>query len=413
MLLPARSASDGTAPLLALRAGSKGNQSMSAATSARVFPTRGPRPFLRAPLADSVWRAPLVPVALAFSAGILLDRFWSLPLVGSLFAAVVMLAAWTATLAGRSRGLPLVYMALALVAIGSAYHHFRCDTVSTDDISLLVDEEPKVVELRGFLDAEPIVQRQEPDPLRSFEPKGPNTGSTMSVLRVAEYHLRDEWVPVSGRAQLQVAGALPNLHAGDEVEVVGRLQEPAGPANPGERDYAAELREQGIRAVLRVQKGPDGVTRLEPGGTWSPGAWRARVRGWGIRTLQKPMSKRQSGLAAALLLGEGSLLGKREWDRYIRTGVIHVLVVSGQHLVVLGGFVWICLRFAQVRQQRGVLVVIVLLWAYAFLAGMRPSVLRATLTVSIFGGALLVRRPVIAANALALAWLLVLALDPA
>ncbi|MBI1916052.1 MAG: ComEC/Rec2 family competence protein [Planctomycetes bacterium] len=386
---------------------------MSTAPTAWVGSAGGPTPYLETPLTDRVWRAPLVPVALAFSAGILLDRFCSLPLAGSLFAAVVMLAAWTATLRGRSPGLPLVYMALAVAAIGSAYHHFRCDTVSADDISHLVDADPKLVELRGFLDAEPVVQRPEADPLRSFEREGPNAGSTMSVLRVSEYRLRGEWMPVSGRAQLLVAGVLPNLHTGDEVEVVGRLQEPEGPANPGERDFASELREQGIRAVLRVQKGPDGVTRLEMGGTWSPGAWRARVRGWGVRALQQAMPERQSGLAAALLLGEGSLLGRREWDRYIRTGVIHVLVVSGQHLVVLGGFIWLCLRFAQVRQRRGVLVVIVLLWVYAFLTGMRPSVLRATLTVSVFGGGLLVRRPVIAANALALAWLLVLLLDPA
>jgi competence protein ComEC len=360
-----------------------------------------------------VWRAPLVPVALAFSAGILLDRFCAPPLIGSLFAAGVMVAAWTATLLGRSSGLPLVYLALALAAIGTAYHHYRSETIPDDDISFLVDEEPKVIDLRGLLDEEPVVQRHDADPLRSFQREGPLAGSTMSVLRVREYRVRGEWRTVSGRVQLQVAGVLPDLHAGDEVEAVGRLQEPEGPANPGERDYAAALREQGIRAVLRVQHGPDGVTRLERGGTWSPGAWRARVRGWGVRTLQDVMPERQSALAAALLLGEGSQLGKREWDRYIRTGVIHVLVVSGQHLVILGGFVWLCLRAAQVRQRRGVLVVIVLLWAYAFIAGLRPSVLRATITVSVFGGGLLVRRPVIAANAFALAWLLVVLLDPA
>src|SRR5262249_34990564 len=160
-----------------------------------------------------------------------------------------------------------------------------------------------------------------------------DSGSTMSILCVSECRLRGEWVPVSGRAQLQVAGKLTGLHAGDEVEIVGRLQEPQGPANPGERDYARELREQGIRAVLQVRTGADGVARLQRGGTRAAGAWRARVRGWGIRALQQAMPERQSGLAAALLLGEGSLLGRREWQRYIRTGVIHVLVVSGQHLV--------------------------------------------------------------------------------
>ena len=37
-----------------------------------------------------------------------------------------------------------------------------------------------------------------------------------------------------------------------------------------------------------------------------------------------------AGLATALLLGDGAALNRDDWDRYIRTGVIHVLAISGQ-----------------------------------------------------------------------------------
>ncbi len=374
--------------------------------------TVGARDVVSGPaLQDSVWRAPLVPAALAFSAGILLDRWLFLPLTGSLFAAVVMLAAWGATGLGRSSGLPLVYLALATAALGAGYHHFRRDVFPSDDIGFIADEVPRAVQLRGVLDEEPLARwHPQHDPLR---PRRPDSApvSTVSVLKVTECRLGGEWVPASGRAQLLVAAELKGLHEGDAVEVAGRLAAPEGPANPGERDHAAELRDRGIRAVVRVESA-DGVTRLEPGGPWSGGAWRARIRGWGAGKLREAMPEGQSGLAAALLLGDGSLLERREWEQYIRTGVIHVLVVSGQHLVVLAAFVFGSLWLFQVPRRRAALGVVLVSWAYAFVVGLGPSVVRAAITVTVFAGGRLLRRPVITANTFALAWLVVMACDP-
>jgi hypothetical protein len=89
-----------------------------------------PGTYREAPDADaflprSVWRAPLVPAALAVTAGIVLDRYAPLPLLAGLAAAAVFLAAWCCTRAGGGTGLPLVYLALAGAAFGAAYHHYR------------------------------------------------------------------------------------------------------------------------------------------------------------------------------------------------------------------------------------------------------------------------------------------------
>ena len=46
----------------------------------------------------------------------------------------------------------------------------------------------------------------------------------------------------------------------------------------------------------------------------------------------------------ALLLGDGSAMDRAEWDAYVRTGVVHALAISGQHLAILAGFLWIGLE---------------------------------------------------------------------
>ncbi|MFO0825085.1 MAG: ComEC/Rec2 family competence protein [Gemmataceae bacterium] len=82
----------------------------------------------------------------------------------------------------------------------------------------------------------------------------------------------------------------------------------------------------------------------------------------------------------------------------MRTGVVHVLAISGQHLVVLAGFVWLVLKLFGVRRRYGAWVVIVVMIAYTLLTGARPSAVRAAVMVCAVCVAIVLRRPVIAAN---------------
>ena len=97
-----------------------------------------------------------------------------------------------------------------------------------------------------------------------------------------------------------------------------------------------------------------------------------RVRGWGQRTLAQALQPEQSGVAAALLLGEGSTMTSEGWQRYIRTGAIHVLAISGQHLMILAVFLWLFLRSLGVRRRPGILAITVFVFTYALLTGGRP-----------------------------------------
>jgi competence protein ComEC len=372
-----------------------------------------PGDYRDAPAADaflprSIWRAPLVPVALVLTAGIVLDRYFTPPPAVSLIAAGVCVAAWFCTSLGKPSRLPLVYLGLAGVAFGAAYHHFRRE-IPPDDIANLAAEEPRPVQARGVLDEEPLhTPPSAHDPLRSRD--RPDRSS--AVLRLTHLRSRADWVETAGRVRLLVDGALPDLHVGDEVEVVGQLYAPASAGNPGEFDYAANLRDQGIGAVLAVRKTSGGVTRLARGWPASPRGVLMAVRGWGQRVLAEVLPERTRGVGTALLLGEGAPMTQDDWDKYLRTGVIHVLAISGQHLVVLAAFFWFALPRLGVRQRHAAIGVALFLLAYALLTGGRPPALRSAVVVCAVCGGLVLRRRVLPANLFALAWLVVALLNP-
>ncbi len=367
------------------------------------------RPALDALLPESIWRAPLVPAALAVTAGVMLDRHVSLPMPVSLLAAAGCLLAWFGTRGSRQPGLPLLYLALAGTAFGAAYHHYRRDVYAADDIALYAKDEPVPVQLRGFIDEEPIHNRAPSiDPLRSF----PRAGTTVSVLRVGQLRRGDNWLAASGRVRVVGVENWPDLHCGDAVEVVGQLSLAAPPSNPGEFDFAAHLRDQGILTVLAARKTPQAVTRLDRGWTMSFHGWLAVIRGRGQQILRDTLPERSQGLASALLLGEGSGMTRADWDKYIRTGVLHVLAISGQHLVILAAFLWFVLPRLGVRQRHAAWVVAVVLLGYALLTGGRPPALRSAITVCAVCGGLVLRRRVLPANVFALSWLVVALVNP-
>jgi competence protein ComEC len=364
--------------------------------------------------ADNILRAPVVPFALAVTAGIVLDRYATIPLLISLLAAVAGILTWAISFFGGKPGLAVIYLGISAAALGAGYHHGYRHVYAADDIGEFVTADATPAQLRGVLDEEPSIQWQPPQsPLQSIPRTEPERAdSTVAVIRVSRLQRGDDWLTVSGRARLIVAGHLEGLHAGDEVEVVGRLSAPRRPGNPGELDYAAYLLDERIRAQLVVAKTPDGVTRLARGWPWSFNGWLAILRGWAQRTLEEARPREQSGLATALLLGESSSMTREDWDKYIHTGVIHVLAISGQHLVVLAIFLWYGLRLLGIRRSRGAWFVALFLLGYSLLAGGRPPVMRSAVMVCVYCGGLILHRRDVLLNSFALAWLMVALLNP-
>lgn len=367
---------------------------------------------------EPVWyqfaQAPLMPPAVGAALGLILEHFGQLPLEAELCIAAVGLCCTWIIHSARSLCLMIAFMGLA-----AAHLHVQRYRFDPDDIGVFASEAPAVARVRGFLDEVPNVRIADRSEL--FGPAR-RIDRASTVLAATEISLGSEpWRPASGRARLIVERIVPNperglldsLTIGTEVEAVGLLAKPSPPSNPGEADYAAYLRDHRIHAEIRVLKGTEAVVRLTDRPAWSIRRVLALLRARLTSVLQGTLSPSEVVLARALLLGDTTAADQDDWDAYARTGVLHVMAISGQHLVILAGAIWMLARLGGIDRKHGAMLVLLLIIGYASLTGGRPSAVRAAVMVGVFCIAVLARRTADGASSYCLAWLIVVAIQPA
>ena len=123
----------------------------------------------------------------------------------------------------------------------------------------------------------------------------------------------------------------------------------------------------------------------------------------------------------ALTLGYKDELGKESRRHFQATGGAHVLAVSGLHTgIIYGVLIWLLTLGGHVKpryENRAgrwtiSMLIISVMWFYAWLTGMTPSVVRAVLMVSIFEVGRMAYRQAISLNTIAAAAVLILLVKP-
>jgi competence protein ComEC len=125
---------------------------------------------------------------------------------------------------------------------------------------------------------------------------------------------------------------------------------------------------------------------------------------------ERGITGQRLALVAAMTLGQKNMLDPEQKQNFIKAGVMHIMAVSGLHSVILSLFVFNVLFFMKRRFNiLRILITILILWAFAFVTGLTPSVLRATLMFTFIQAGSLMKRQVNGINSvLASAFVLIL-----
>ncbi|WP_263784285.1 DNA internalization-related competence protein ComEC/Rec2 [Salinibacter grassmerensis] len=213
--------------------------------------------------------------------------------------------------------------------------------------------------------------------------------------------------------------SFPELHQGDVTRLRGALRRPPGLRNPGGFDYAGYLSRRGICCTLYVDA-PDHVDVLgnQRGVVQSAlVSVRAHIRHQVDRYIPSAGGR---AVLSALLLGDRSRITDAQRDRFAKTGLMHLLAVSGLHVFLVGMVLYTLLRPLLLRFRTGwraaeviraVLTVAVLI-LYMLLTGGRPSVVRAVIMATLFIGSIFFQRSTHPLNTLGVAALILLAVRP-
>lgn len=225
------------------------------------------------------------------------------------------------------------------------------------------------------------------------------------------------------RVRIRLKTTEPGLELGALVRVRARLAAPARPALPNGYDFARAAYYQGIGAVGFAVSAPD-ILNSPPPRSWHL-RWHVALQTFrtsiGDR-IEAALPGEVGAMANALMTGERSGISQATNDLYRDAGIFHILSISGLHMAIMGGAVFIALRFGLAAIPRLALNYPIKKWAavaaaiaafgYLLISGGAHPTVRSFVMILIMLVAIVLDRPAIALRNVALAALVILAVLP-
>lgn len=303
-------------------------------------------------------------VGIAFTSGIFLRSFFDIGWAEILLGALVGVACWVA---GRQKASgflsPLFSIALILfsVSLGMARLHSAETTPSA-----LLQYEGKSVSLDGRIVREPEVRETMVHLYLSIH-VSEDVGDEMVLVTI------DRFSPVA-----------QDVSYGDTVLVSGEMKRPESFETDGGRvfDYVGYLKARGVSHM--VERGTLEILEEERG-TFLGSLFRSKRKFQEV--LEQSIPEPYAGLGEGVLLGVKRALGDELEDVFRRTGIIHIVVLSGYNIMIVVEALMFVLSFFFFPRTRLILGVGAIA-LFALLVGLSATVVRA----SVMAGLLLVAR---------------------
>jgi competence protein ComEC len=341
---------------------------------------------------------PLVWPALGFAVGLFLGASWNL----SPLPVMLLLAALPGGyVLSRPSGLRLGMPALLVAGLLLGVLRGGPELLLAPGLS---EYHGSSVELRGVVRGLPelvgsrVRLRMDVAEARTPRPRSHDSGWRDAGGRVVA------WVdgaiePVDGRVH-------PFMLDGDGISISGSIVEP----QPiGAFDYREHLLARGIGSVVSQAV----VLEVAPADGFGPMRALHAARGRLARAIERHVPEPQAALTTALVLGLRGGLSRETSEQFRDSGLAHLLAVSGMHVGVMLGTSLVAAAWLFGR-RRGLYLIapLLILWAYVLLAGAPASAVRAGVVGTAYLLALWTGRASVPVNALGIATLAMLALDP-
>lgn len=273
--------------------------------------------------------------------------------------------------------------------------------------------------------AAPVLKRQVgPADVRGWielvEPR-PSGGQRVTLLVSTIKGLAREDRPQ--RVRLRLQGSNPALKAGDAITVRAMLSPPAGPALPGGYDFARAAWFQGLGAVGFALA----PATIDANAGRAPASMQARAviertrQAIGARVTAALPGERGE-MANALITGQRGGISDATNDAFRDSGLLHILSISGLHMVVMAGAVFVVVRFALALVPAVAVRFPIKKWAaaaamlaalgYLLISGASFPTVRSWIMISIMFVAVMLDRPAVALRNVAVVALAILIVFP-
>jgi competence protein ComEC len=302
-------------------------------------------------------------------------------------------------------------LAVAYLSFGIAWACWRADARLAEDLPLAL--EGRDVEVEGIVASLPAVM----DGGTRFELEIERAITTEAII---PRHVSVTWYAEAARKSGK-ATPVPDFRPGQRWHLTLRLKRPHGTVNPHGFDFEAWALERNIRATGYVRSDGNNERAGDDarGLSYRIDEMRAAIRDRFNAVLKDEPYR---GVLIGLAIGEQNAIPREQWKTFWRTGVGHLVSISGLHITMVASliyaltfFVWaripafaLCLPAQKAAAFAGVFAALV----YSLIAGFSVPAQRTFFMVAVVAFALWSGRITSPSRVLCWALLAVLLIDP-
>lgn len=226
--------------------------------------------------------------------------------------------------------------------------------------------------------------------------------------------LKIDSLSVSGKALLNVSknNSTKILKVDDIIIAFENFEDITGITNPHQFNYKSYLEKQYVYKQLYVN--PKRIFLVSND--------KHTIYGYADVIRQKINTKIERyfdpevlSIINALILGQRQNLSKTIYDNYTDAGAVHILAVSGLHvalILLLLNFLFKPLKQLKYGRQITILLLVIIMWCFAIIAGLTASVTRAVTMFSIIAIGMHLKRPTNIYNTLSISVFILLLFKP-
>lgn len=315
---------------------------------------------------------PLLRLLPVFAAGLLVSQHWNIistpfiPMV-ILTGLVLFLLSWFLANRFRFSQLSAALSLFSFFILGMSWTAFKQDKYQAHYIG-------------DLLSGEGLIQAFVCD-----VPKEKASGQKL-IISAQQLYSKGTWMHCQGKAQLFLpfGSTSKPLEYGQELLVRARIATSNNGDFPGEFNNQEYLASQGIYCSLQLKNDRVVVLNEFSGSVLRRFALNQRKRLL-ENTFQKQLPENAYGVAAALIFGDSDHLDPETIRDFAASGALHILSVSGLHVAIVFMIFSRLFGFLD-RISKGIMIknflLLLVIWSYALLTGLSPSVLRCSVMVS-------------------------------
>ena len=240
--------------------------------------------------------------------------------------------------------------------------------------------------------------------------------SYKTVATITQVYKNGHWRRIYANVLLYVKkDSLPlDMSYGSVCVLPAHIQEIPKVMNPGGFDFSAYMSKQHVWLQMHVLKKECQILKIQKGNIFMRSVY--RIQYWILQQIHLYIKGNdERAMAETLLIGYRNNLDPMLVKAYSYTGVVHIISISGMHIgMIVAVLYYLCnmIGFFEKRSWLTLLVILITIWFFTFIAGAVPCLLRSTWMYSFIAIGKAIRRKTFVYNSIAASAFFILCLDP-